>query len=343
MSEVRVALQTDVVKVTARTSNIVGYLEGNDPAMKDQVVVLGAHMDHLGYGGPGSMTPDTVAIHHGADDNASGTAGLLEIAERLSAMKGELKRTQVFAFFSAEELGTLGSGYYVNHPPFPLSQTIAMLNMDMIGRLEKKTLTVGGTGTSVEWNQLLSRENRDSTFILKMNPEGFGPSDHSSFYAKDIPVLFFFTGIHDDYHKPSDQWQKLNYAGEEQVVRYVFRIDRDLDSDSAKPTLVHVQSAGSRSANEGDSRGFAVTLGIVPDFGESTDGMKISGVRPSGPAAKAGLKSGDVIVKMGAKKILNIYDYMGILGELKAGDEVEVGVLRDGKPFTVRAKMEKRK
>jgi aminopeptidase YwaD len=335
-------LTTEVVKVNAKTANVVGYLPGNDPVLKDQVVVVGAHFDHLGFGGPGSgsLTPDTVAIHYGADDNASGTAGLLEVAQALAASRSSLKRGVVLTFFSGEELGTLGSAHYVSAPSFPLASTVAMVNMDMIGRLDNKSLTVYGTGTSPVWNRLLETYNRDSAFVLKLIPDGFGPSDHAQFYGKDIPVLFFFTGTHNDYHKPADTWDKINYAGEEKVVRLAYNIVKDIDAGE-RPAFT--KAAAATPTGGGDTRGFRVTLGVVPDYTEGAEGMKIGGLRPGGPAEKAGMKSGDIIVKMAGKKIMNIYDYMGMLGELKAGDKIEVVVMRDGKPVTVTAEMEKRK
>jgi len=345
LKDSRARMDVEVTRVMSETANIVGYLEGNDPVRRNEVVVLGAHMDHLGMGGPGSgsMTPDTQAIHNGADDNASGTASLLELAQAMAARRASLHRTYVFAFFSAEELGTLGSGHYVAAPSFPLPQTVAMLNLDMVGRLQDRKLTVGGTGTSPEWPILLERHNADSTFALTMNPDGFGPSDHAVFYGGGIPVLFFFTGTHDDYHKPSDDWDKLNYEDQKKITRYVEAIVSDLDTMKTRPAFVRVQVAASgRGGQGGDTRGFSVTLGIVPDVGESSTGMKISGVRPNGPAEKAGLKAGDVILSMAGKKILNVYDYMGVLGELKAGDEIAVEVLRDGATQTFKAVMQKR-
>ncbi len=215
--------------------------------------------------------------------------------------------------------------------------------MDMVGRLQDRKLTVGGTGTSPEWPILLARHNADSTFALTMNPDGFGPSDHAVFYGGGIPVLFFFTGTHDDYHKPSDDWEKLNYQDQKKITSYVQAIVSDLDTMKTRPGFVRVQVASSgRGGAGGDTRGFSVTLGIVPDVGESSTGMKISGVRPNGPAEKAGLKAGDVIFSMAGKKILNVYDYMGVLGELKAGDEIAVEVVRDGATHTFKAVMQKR-
>jgi aminopeptidase YwaD len=336
-------LEAEVTQVKAKTSNVLGILPGENPAMHDQVIIVGAHMDHLGMGGPGSgsLKPDTVAVHHGADDNASGTAGLLELAEAFGAQRPVEGRTILFIAFSGEELGTLGSGYYVNHPLVPLQSTVAMLNMDMVGRLDNRALTVYGTGSSPVWNRLLAKYNRDSSFVLKPIEDGFGPSDQAEFYGKEMPVLHFFTGIHDDYHKPSDTWDKINYTGEQKIIRYVYDIVSDLDTIAERPKYLKTQTAAPMAS--GDSRGFSVTLGIVPDFGESSNGMRIGGVKADGPAEHAGLKSGDVIVKMAGKKVLNIYDYMGLLGELKAGDQVEVEVVRDGKPVKVVATMAKRK
>lgn len=337
-----VSVTTDVVNVVSHSANIVGYLEGTDPMMKSQYVIVGAHFDHLGYGGEGSgsLQPDVRAIHNGADDNASGTAALLEIMGAFATNRTSLTRSLVFIGFSAEELGTLGSTYYVNNPVFPLEQTIAMVNMDMVGRLDGNTLSVHGTGTSPQWEPLLQKHNSDSVFTLKLIKDGFGPSDHAPFYGKDIPVLFFFTGTHTDYHKPSDDWDKLNYPGLESVARFVYALVRDIGTMDPRPRFARTQSVSQMGG--GDSRGFSVTLGIVPDYTEGSQGMKIGGLRPGGPAEKCGLKSGDVIVKMAGKKVLSIYDYMGILGELKAGEVVDVEALRDGQVMTFTATMERR-
>jgi len=344
IKDAHASLQTDIVRVTSRTSNVVAYIEGNDPVLKDEVIVLGAHMDHLGKGGPGSgsMVPDTIAIHNGADDNASGSAALLELAQAFYARGKTLKRSFVFIFFSGEELGTLGSGFYVTAPFFPLKQTVSMINLDMVGRLQKKTLNIGGSGTSPAWDSLLRKYNADTAFTLVLNPDGFGPSDHASFYGKDIPVLFFFTGVHDDYHKPTDDWDKLDYEGEQKITQYVYNIVSEIDSMAVRPGFTRVASPAASRSGGGDSRGFSVTLGIVPDVAESSTGMKISGIRPNGPAEKAGMKTGDIIMSMAGKKVLNVYDYMGMLGELKAGDSVEIEIERDGKPLKLTAVMQKR-
>ena len=341
---VKVSLTTDLEQIRGKSANVAGFLEGGK-AQNDDVLVIGAHFDHLGHGGEGSgsLSPDEDAVHNGADDNASGTAGLLELAQFFVGQRDHLKRSILFLAFSGEELGLLGSSYYVQHPLLHLENTIAMINMDMIGRLqESRKLTVYGTGTSSSWENILTKENRtsehDSLFALSFIADGFGPSDHSSFYGKNIPVLFFFTGTHNDYHKPSDDWGLLNYGGEENVLRYVQKVAENILQTDERPDYVNVPSSSSR----GDARGFKVTLGIIPDYGETPNGMKVGGVRAEGPAAKAGMLGGDIIVKMGGKNVLNIYDYMAILGELKAGDIVEVEVLRNGNRIELSATMQKR-
>ncbi len=344
ISGVEVNLTTEIIKVIEETANVVGILQGTDPELKEEYLVLGAHFDHIGYGGAGSgsMVPDTSAIHNGADDNASGTAGLLELAQKFASERNAIRRSLIFIFFSAEELGTIGSSYYVNNPSIPLDQTIAMLNMDMIGRMVDSSMNIGGTGTAPEWEKILAELNSDSTFDITENPDGFGPSDHTSFYGKKIPVLFFFTGTHQDYHRPGDDWEKINYEGEELIVQYVYGVAKAVDSAAKSPIYARVESTR-RSSGGGDRRGFRVVLGLVPDFtGETPEGMKVSSVRPNGAAERAGIKAGDIIVKMAGKDVLNIYDYMGILGELKVGQMVEVEVLRDGKRELLTATMQKR-
>jgi hypothetical protein len=337
-------VETDVQQVNGTTSNIVGYIDGNDAGVLDEVIIIGAHMDHLGFGGPGSgsLDPDTLAIHNGADDNASGTAGLLELAEVFASQKESLQRSLLFIAFSGEELGTLGSGHYVNNPFTPLDKTIAMINMDMIGRLEDKSLTIYGTGTSPSWSELLQRHNVDSSFSFKLVDDGYGPSDHAQFYGKDIPVLFFFTGIHNDYHKPSDDWQLLNTSGEKEILELVYDVTMELNRMPNRPEFARAQSA-SPDQGASERREFAVTLGVIPDYGSSAEGMKIGGLRPGGPAELAGMKSGDIIVQLHGKKIMNIYDYMDVLGTLSPDKETDAQVQRDGSLLNLVVKPGKRK
>ncbi|HKP83465.1 MAG TPA: M20/M25/M40 family metallo-hydrolase, partial [Pyrinomonadaceae bacterium] len=249
-----VKLTTDVVRAEVPAYNVVGVLEGSDPVLKNETIILGAHYDHLGRGGEGSLAPRSGEIHHGADDNASGTAGLIELARVFGAQRPKLKRTLVFIAFGGEEEGLLGSNYYVNHPLVPLDNTTAMINMDMIGRMKDSKLMIGGVGTATEWRPLLAQTD----FSLTLSDDGFGPSDHSSFYSKQIPVLFFFTGTHNDYHKPSDTFDKINYNDEARILSLVARIVRDIDSADKRLTYTTAKSEPPRTG------GFRVYLGTIP-------------------------------------------------------------------------------
>jgi len=232
----------------------------------------------------------------------------------------------------------LGSGYYVNNPIFPLQQTVAMLNMDMIGRLNNKTLIVYGVGTSPGFEALTAKYNKDSTFVLKLNKDGYGPSDQTSFYGKGVPVFHFFTDIHSDYHKPSDTYDRLNYPGEEEILWYIEAIAKELDTTTDRPQYVAVEMPRQPAAG----RSMRVTMGTIPDFSEQVQGFKISGVHERGPAAMAGMQGGDIIVKFGRVEIKNIYDFMYALGEYKPGDEVDVVFKRGNDTKTVKVKLEKR-
>jgi aminopeptidase YwaD len=337
---VTIATTVQLTEIRKSTKNVVGFLEGRDATLKNQIIVIGAHYDHLGYGGEGSgsLKPDTVAIHHGADDNASGVAGLLELAQAYAANRSELKRSLLFISFSGEELGLLGSAYYVKNPLFPLERTVCMINMDMIGRLRNKDLIVYGIGTSPGFEALVKKYDADSSFVLKLNKDGYGPSDQSSFYGKKIPVLFFFTDIHPDYHRPSDTYDKINYDGEQRVVQFVEAIASDLDETPEQPQYVAVEAPRPMQAG----RSTRVYMGTIPDFGEQVEGMKLAGVREGGPAAKAGLQAGDIIVKFGRVEVKNLYDFTYALAECKPGDEVDVVVKRGGETKTFRVKLEKR-
>jgi hypothetical protein len=316
-------LSVDITRRAVPAYNVVGVLEGSDPALKREFIVIGAHYDHLGKGGhESSLDPNSTAVHHGADDNASGTAALLELARIFSAQRSQLRRSLIFMAFSAEESGLIGSKAYISGPLEPLADTVTMLNLDMVGRLRDGKLNVGGVGTSPEFRKLV--EGANSGFTLQLSEDGFGPSDHSSFYAKQIPVLFFFTGTHDDYHKPSDTADKINYEGEAKVVGFVRDIALAIDRGAARP--VYALTQGGQQG--GRSTGFRVFLGTVPNYAESTDGMLLDAVRDDSPAAKAGLKPGDKIVKLAGRDIKNVYDYTYALGEMKPEQEYEVEVLR---------------
>ncbi|HLF20337.1 MAG TPA: M28 family peptidase [Bacteroidota bacterium] len=339
---VSLSIEADVQETRELTENVVGFLEGNDVRLKEEVLVIGAHYDHLGYGGEGSgsLKPDTVAIHNGADDNASGTAGLLELAQFFASKRNELKRSILFIAFSGEELGLLGSAYYIKNPTIPTERMIAMVNMDEIGRLKDRKLIVYGMGTSPGFESLVNKYNKDSTFVLKLQKDGFGPSDHSSFYAKKIPVFHFFTDIHPDYHRPSDDYDKINAEGAKQILDFIATITLDLMAAENRPLYAQVEAP--RQPAGGGREGMRTYTGTIPDFGEQVEGMKLAGVREGSPAAKAGLQGGDIIVKFGKVDIKNLYDYTYALGEYKPGDEVDVIAMRGKEKLNFRVKLERR-
>jgi aminopeptidase YwaD len=364
------SLSTDLIRREVTASNVVGIVNGFDPVLKNEFIVIGAHYDHLGRGGEGSLAPREGDIHHGADDNASGTAGLLELARMFASSDSPRpRRTIVFIAFSGEEEGLLGSNYYVNHPLKPLENTVAMINMDMIGRMKNNKLIVGGVGTAEGWRNVidssakfwgigvtptppsygkpldgaLTAKPESSTartshsadrnltttldsvraFDLTLNEDGYGPSDHSSFYAKKIPVLFLWTGTHEDYHKPSDTADKINYEDEAHILSFVERVVRSIDANDARPVYTVA-----KSESQGRTMGFRVYLGTIPNYADSGDGLLLDGVRDDSPAAKAGIKAGDRIVKLAGREVHNVYDYTYALGEMKAGQEYEVELMR---------------
>jgi aminopeptidase YwaD len=364
---VQISLSTDVVRREVSATNVIGILDGSDPVLKKEVIVIGAHYDHLGRGGEGSLAPKEGEIHHGADDNASGVAGVLELARLFASQTLRPRRTIVFMAFSGEEEGLLGSNYYVNHPILPLADTVTMINMDMIGRMKDNKLVIGGVGTAPEWRQMIAAANAperirvaltpnspqdmprpvtassrpgipivtgangtpvvtlafEKPFDLTLNEDGFGPSDHSSFYAKQVPVLFFWTGTHDDYHKPSDTANKIDYLDEARIVSLVQRVIYDIDTNDKRPVY-----AVAKSESTGRASGFRVYLGTIPNYADSSDGLLLDGVREESPAAKAGIKAGDKIVKLAGRDVHNVYDYTYALGEMKAGQEYEVELMR---------------
>ena len=323
---------TDVRKVKKTTSNVVGYLEGSDPVLKDEVVVIGAHLDHLGMGGPGSLDPSkTPAIHHGADDNASGTAGVMMLAEYFSHSTRP-KRSILFICFSGEELGLLGSAWYVAHPIIPQSKTVAMLNMDMIGRMNENKLIVAGSGTSSVWNGLLDQVTSASKLAITKSDNGFGASDQASFYAAGMPVLFFFTGTHADYHRPSDTSDKINIPGEVQVIEYVAACASKIANAEKRPDFVKMAIA----QDSGAAR-FRVSLGSIPDYAADVDGVMLSGVREGSAGEKAGLKAGDILIKFGERTLHNVQDYTVALTERKPGDVVAIVVRRGKETLTLTA------
>jgi aminopeptidase YwaD len=328
----KVEIKTEVIYIPVQTENVVAYLKGSDPALKSEYVVLGAHLDHLGFGGSGSGSrkPDTTAIHNGADDNTSGVATLLEIAQYLASKKDSIKRSILFIAFSAEELGLIGSQYYVNNPLLDLKNDIAMLNFDMVGRLNKNTraLTLSGTGTAKEWDSILNEYQKKSDLKFEYSKDGYGSSDHSSFYSRKIPVIHFFTGTHEDYHTPSDDADLIDYKGQEKVSKLASQLAFQLASQKKGLTF---QESGSNN-KESSRVNLKVTLGIMPGFGnDDIVGLKVEGVTKDKPAYKAGLQVGDIITALNDEKISNIYDYMDRLKKYKIGDQITITVKRGDK------------
>ena len=331
-----ITASTDLVKQTVTTQNVAGILYGSDPRLKEEIIVIGAHYDHLGFGGAhsGSRRPDTLAIHNGADDNASGVAAILEIIEKLKEEQTKLKRSVLFLSFGAEEMGLLGSKYFVNNPSVDLGKIKLMFNLDMVGRLDSttKAITVGGTGTAVGLSDLVQRFAEGEDLNVKLSSEGYGPSDHTSFYVENIPVLFFFTGVHEDYHTPEDDVEKINLSGEKLVAEFVH--DLIIEAANVPESLVY-QEAGPKEQPSGRRR-FKVTLGIMPDYAsEGGEGLRVDGVLNNKPAKRSGMEKGDVIVAMDGKPVKNIYDYMYRLEECKPGQRINVDVLRNGKKITL--------
>jgi len=326
-------VRTEVAKREEVSANIIGLLPGSDAQLAKQYVVIGAHMDHLGHGGAGSLAGGASAIHYGADDNASGTAGVMALAEYFASQPVRPKRSLLFMAYSGEELGLLGSAHYAKSPVFPLENTVAMLNMDMIGRMKDNKLSVIGVGTSPVWNRILDEVNKGASFQMARSNSGFGGSDHQSFYRARVPVLFFFTGTHPDYHRPSDTFDKINMWDETRVVQMVAAIAERVGNDPERPAYAEMQA--SRSSGAAGPRRMTASIGIMPEYSAEAVGVPVGGLRAGGPAEKAGIRVGDVVVKLAGKSVRNIEEYMAVLADKKPGDAVEVVVRRAGQELTL--------
>jgi hypothetical protein len=332
------SIHVDIETTRATVNNVLAYL----PGKSDEYVIVGAHYDHLGRGNYDSLAPSQIGqIHPGADDNASGTAGVLQLARMFAPMKGQLQRGILFASFAGEELGLLGSAHWVQNPTLPLDKAVAMLNMDMIGRIKDDKVYIGGVGTGSTLKPVIEQAASKGNFKVEYSPGGYSASDHTSFVTKHIPVLFFFSGLHSDYHKPSDTWDKINAQSAARLVDVVADATLQLDSASARPTFVTVMEDKPLSGVGGS--GYGPYFGSIPDFGQVENGVKFSDVKPASPAEKAGLKAGDILVQFGDKPIKNLYDFTDALRRSKVGDVVEVTVMRDGKPVKTSVKLEQRK
>jgi hypothetical protein len=335
----RLNLNVDIETTRATVNNVLAWL----PGQSDEYVIIGAHYDHLGRGNFDSLAPAQIGqIHPGADDNASGTAGVLELARLLAPERGKLKRSILFMDFAGEELGLLGSAEWVKEPTRPLAKAVAMINMDMIGRIKDDKVYIGGVGTGSTFKSMLDQAEKDAPFKCEASPGGYSSSDHTSFVTKKIPVLFFFSGLHSDYHKPSDTWDKINGPSAAKLLDMVENVATQL-ANADQPPAFQVVSEEKPLGGVGGGGGYGPYFGSVPDFGQVETGVKFSDVRPNSPAAKAGLKAGDILVQFGDKPIKNLYDFTDALRRSKVGDVVEVKVLRDGQPVTASVKLEQRK
>jgi hypothetical protein len=309
----------DIIHVEKEGKNIVGYIDNKAPF----TIVIGAHYDHLGYGDEGSLHRGEKAIHNGADDNASGTAAMIELAKYIIT-NGLKNKNYLFLAFSGEEKGLLGSNYYVKHPTIDLKNVSCMINMDMLGRLkyDDKALIINGIGTSPQWKEWIN-SIPTGDMRLKTTDSGVGPSDHTSFYLQNIPVLHFFSGTHNDYHKPTDDEDKINYDGQMQIMELLQSILRRAN-DADKMVFTKTKD----DENE-DAPKFKVTLGVVPDYSFEGTGMRIDGVTDGKPAANAGLQAGDIVIQLGEHKVLDMMSYMKALGKFSKGETTKVKVVRN--------------
>jgi hypothetical protein len=333
--------QVTVKRKMLETANVIGVLDGAGP-LADETIVFGAHYDHLGYGEVGTLARGEArkAIHHGADDNGSGTTSVIELARRFAAMKDRQGRRLVFMTFSGEERGLLGSVHYCDHPVFPLDKTVAMVNLDMVGRYnedkstKKNSLELGGIGSAKSFESFLDELNKTYDFKVTKSYSGYGPSDHQSFYKKGVPVLFFFTGYHDQYHRPTDTVDHINFAGMKKIVDLSVDIGLALCKDEKRPE--YVKMALPRRASPGAAR--VPTIGFAPgNYDENEEkGVLVGGVTKDGPAEKAGLKEGDYIVEIAGKPVKNMTGYMFLMRNQKAGEACEFAVMRDGKKVTLK-------
>jgi len=330
LGRARAELVVNLAREKARARNVIGILRGSVARLRNQYVVIGAHYDHLGMGGRYSLAPGVKAIHHGADDNASGTAGVLELAQYFARHPEAAGRSLIFVGFSGEEEGLLGSAQFVKKPPVPLKRIVAMINMDMVGRSRDGKVLVLGYKTSPAWSSVLKGAEGSFHITKKGDASGFGGSDQQSFTATGIPVLFFFTGVHADYHRPSDTADKINSKAEARIVRFIAAVAQRISRLPERPQFVKV-------AEERPSvGGFPVRLGTIPDYSENPDGVRLSGVAKGGAAERAGVQAGDVIVEFMGKRIRNVEEYSAVLRTAKPNVETTMVVLRNGRRVTLK-------
>jgi Peptidase family M28/PDZ domain/PA domain len=351
---VNAKLEVDVARDRKTANNVVAYLPGET----DEYVILGAHYDHLGLGGTSqSLAPALAGTpHHGADDNASGTAGVMELA-RYFASRPKLKRGLLFMTFAGEELGLLGSSFWANNPQLPIGKAVAMINMDMIGRIRDGKVTVGGVGTGSTLKETVAQAATKTNLKLEVGDQtGYGSSDHMSFTIKEVPVLFFFSGLHADYHKPSDTWDKINAASAVELLATVANVATALAQAQGRPAYVratetrqpqaadpHQSGSDPGQISSSSGSGYGPYFGSIPDFDEPPTGIRFADVRDGSPAGKAGLKAKDIMVEFDGKPMGNLYDFTYALRSKQVGETVRVKVLRDGKPIEVSVLLEERR
>ena len=328
---ITISANVELENIYSRAANVIGKIISRNHRYRDEYIVIGAHFDHLGYGGPGSgsLKPDTIAIHNGANDNASGTSGLLELAHKLQSNRQLLKRSILLVGFDAEEKGLLGSKFFIANPTIEKNNIVTMINMDMIGKMKDSTVMIGGVGTSPKFKPLLDSLSKISRLTFEFDQAGYGPSDHASFYSEDIPVLFFFTGdFSNHYHLPEDDWQDINANGEKQILDVIYKTIIDISRDMERPAFT-ISGPKERPTQRRNQK---VKLGIMPYYGGTIEGLKIDKIfDPKGAAAKAGIKSGDIIKSINKKPIKDIYEYMKRMEQIKPGQSIPFDIKRDGK------------
>jgi len=335
-------------KVRRPVRNVVAKLQGSDPSLRSEAVIIGAHYDHLGRSGRFSMAQNSSGqIHHGADDNASGTAAILEMAKAAVESRSDFRRSMIFITFAGEELGLLGSSYYANHPSIPLEQTIAMINLDMVGRAGGRILVDGFANAASLEDDLKAAQATLTGSGMKMaalrGSAGAGASDDATFISRKIPAINFFSGFHVDYHRPSDTWDKIDAAGGAAVADLALALAQQIANRSSRPEFTEtVQEQHSTGSAGGPVSGYGPYFGSVPDFANEGEGVKFSDVRAGSPAAKAGFKAGDVMISFAGAPIKTLYDFTFGLRDKKPGDKVEVTVLRDGKRITATVELTNR-
>ncbi len=332
LEKVRIELTSDIRREKVDTRNVVGLLEGSDPGLKDEIVVIGGHLDHVGYGPNGANRGQPEFIHNGADDNASGTSAVLALAESFALHSAWPKRSLLFINFNAEERGLLGSRHYADHPLLPLTNTVAMVNLDMVGR-GASGLDIGGVGTSPRFKSMVETMARDFSFKFATTPGGRGASDHTSFYNKNIPVLFFFTGKHADYHKPSDEWEKINQPEIQSVTRMAWRLIDQLANAPERPAFT---KSDGNPVRRGRPR---IQLGVQLNPRPDEAGVRIDAVLPDTPAAKAGIQPGDVIRSLNGRPMRNLRDVTLAIGRIKKGATANIEIQRGDQPLNLEVKL----